>query len=226
MKKVKWLYSELGHSIEELSDIFKSNQYSNAHGRGLILSSRNRESLSGRYIEKIVKVSRIVDPFGEETYQELTSYYTCNFQIQAKSSLLCIIDPPRTIRNFVSYLHSLLGLGLVISEVTVDPYEWLMAIDTKLKIPAVTNITATGIRMSEHGLAKVNVAGKKDVRADFFELLNNRRYKIDCLKFELEYEENITIKCELTKLGSCSFKAYNSEEVLNDLRISLEKVCN
>lgn len=224
MIKAKWLYSELPLSLELVTTILLSEQYSDNKGEGFLLSSSGKQYLSGRYIEKVIGKSIIIDPFGNQSEQETVAYYTCKFSWQNGSKLLCITEPPRSLRKFIAKLHSLLGLGLVIADITIDPLKWLQQIESQLGITTITHVSSFGIHTPVGGLAKIIVSGKKDIRADFEELISNRRHKIDNIKFALKYSNDIQASVELTRTGSCKLNSYNHNEILEKFRLCLEEI--
>jgi hypothetical protein len=224
MVKAKWLFSELPLSLDLVTTLLLSEQYTDDKGEGFLLSSSGKQFLSGRYIEKIIGKSIITDPFGNQSEQETVTYYTCKFSWQNGSKLLCIIEPPRSLRKFLAKLHSLLGLGVVIADITIDPLKWLQQIENQLGITTITHISSFGIHTPVGGLAKISVSGKKDIRADFEELISTRRHKIENVKFELKYSNDIQALVELTKTGSCKLKSYNHNEILEKFRLCLEAI--
>lgn len=224
MVKAKWLYSELPLSLDQITTLLLAEQYSDDKGEGFLLSSSGKQFLSGRYIEKTIGRSIVIDPFGNQSEQETVAYYTCKFSWQNGSKLLCITEPPRSLRKFLAKLHSLLGLGVVIADITIDPLEWLQKIESQLGITTITHISSFGIHTPVGGLAKISVSGKKDIRTDFDELISNRRHKVENVKFNLIYNNDIKASVELTRAGNCKLKSYNHNEILDKFRLCLEGI--
>ncbi|PVZ69723.1 hypothetical protein [Pelagibaculum spongiae] len=224
MIKAKWLYSELPLSLDIVTTRLLAEQYSDDKGEGFLLNSSGKNFLSGRYIEKIIGKSIVTDPFGNQSEQTTVAYYTCKFNWQNGSKLLCITEPPRSLRKFLAKLHNLLGLGVVVADIDVDPLKWLQQIESQLGRTTITHISSLGIHTPVGGLAKISVSGKKDIRTDFEELISNRRHKIDNVKFNLKYSNDIQALVELTGAGSCKLKSYNHKEILEKFRLCLELI--
>ncbi|WP_067221117.1 hypothetical protein [Marinomonas gallaica] len=222
MMKAKWLYSELPISLGELSQLMKKNQYSESTGSGFLLSTSTSKKLVGKYIEKVILKNLVEDPFGEISEVESINYYTCQFNWSDESHFMYISEPPRSLKKFSNKLHSLTGLGLVLSELSVAPECWLRRIEEEADEVKIFQISSYGIRTSLNSTAKIVVSGKTDVREAFAELVSDKRYLTDSIKFEAEFE-GMTVKGELTKSGSCRLTSPNLSFVLEKLRASLEK---
>lgn len=221
MIKAKWLYSELPISINQLARLMKGHQYNESTGSGFLLSTSYSNRLIGKYIEKVVQISVIEDPFGVTSEVESISYYTCNFDWILDSNYLLIMEPPRSLRKFVNKLHDLTGLGLVISELNVCPKDWLLAIEKQADTTQVLQISAFGIKSSQTSTAKISVKGSSDVREAFSSIISNRRYLIDSIMFESNFG-SLTVKGELTKVGGGRIKTTNSAFALDIFRDALE----
>lgn len=222
MIKAKWLYSEIPTSLRQLSELMLASQYSEKSGSGFLLSTATEDTLSGRYIEKVINRSIIEDPFGEISEVHTVSYYTCRFNWRSDSKLLCITEPPRSLRKFINCLHDILGLGLVVAEMTVCPDKWLSEIEKRGTNLTVTKLSSFGINTPHESLAKIAVTAKKDVRNDFYELIGQRQHKVDCVCFSIDYSNDIHAACELLKTGACKVKSSSPSFVLDELRHTLE----
>lgn len=222
MKKAKWLYFELPISLCELSKLMKENQYTESLGSGFLLSTSTHSKLVGKYIEKVIQKTVVEDPFGGISEVESTNYYTCQFNWSAESNFMYISEPPRSLRKFSNKLHSLTGLGLVLSELNVAPERWLGLIEKEADKVSILQISAYGIRTSQSSTAKIAVTGTDDIRAAFADLVSDKRYLTDSIKFEAVFQ-GMTVKGELTKAGVCRLKSPNLSFILEKLRDSLEK---
>lgn len=222
MIKAKWLYSELPVPLCQLSKLMKEHQYTESSGTGFLLSTSSASKLAGKYIEKIVQKTLVEDPFGGVSEIESISYYTCQFNWSSESNYMYISEPPRSLRKFSNKLHCLTGLGLVLSEVNVAPERWLGLIEDCADSIRILQISSYGIRTSQSSAAKILVAGTKDVREAFSSMVADKRYLVDSIKFEAEFE-SLVVKGELTKSGVCRLKSPNMSFILDKLRNSLEK---
>ncbi|EMI4223255.1 MULTISPECIES: hypothetical protein [Vibrio harveyi group] len=220
MIKAKWLYSKLPLSLRQLSKLMKEEQYSDASGCGFLLSTSTDSKLVGKYIEKMTLKTVVEDPFGNISEVETVSYYTCHFNWSSESNYMFVLEPPRSLRKFINRIHNLTGFGIVFSEVNVSPQLWLELIEREADLVRVFQISASGIKAASDASASFVVTGKSDVKKAFFDLIGDKRYLVDSVKFEAYFDE-ITIKGELTKFGVSRVKSTNSTFVLEKLRESL-----
>lgn len=222
MMKAKWLYSELPISLRELSILMKKYQYTDSSGSGFLLSASTATKLVGKYIEKVILKNVVEDPFGGISEVESINYYTCQFNWSAESHFMYISEPPRSLRKFSNKLHGMTGLGLVLSELNVAPERWLEHLEDEADNVRILQISSYGIRTSMNSTAKITVSGSDDVREAFAELVFDKRYLTDSIKFEAEFE-GMTVKGELTKSGVCRLNSPNLSFILEKLRNSLAK---
>ncbi|MBB1317824.1 hypothetical protein H5123_09235 [Shewanella sp. SR43-4] len=224
MLKAKWLYSELPVSLSELATLLSGEQYNDKKGYGFKLQEFNSGQLSCQYTEKLETVSIVTDPFGIESEQVVVSYYTCKFSLFADSHLMCVFDPPRSLRKFIAKLHEVLGFGFVLADITINPFDWVDSLANELGKPIITHVASSGIRTDNDGLAKISVSSRKDSRKDFNEMVSNRRHSIDTVKFKLNSERFPDTVCEMTKSGSCKINGYGNSELIQYFRVHLDQV--
>jgi len=225
MKKIRWLFAEWPLPISNISKKLLSNQYSERKGQGFLLSSTGNNRITGKYVEKTTKKSVIVDPFGNETESIITSYYVSKFKIESSSRFLELSDPPRSLRRFISELHILLGLGLELSELSVDPLFWLDNIESSLAPVTVTHISSSGIRVPKYGLAQISVSGKKDIRQEFSKLIDGKPCNIDSIKF-VGHIGNCHVSTELSKTGAAKISGHVYDGFIDGLKMCLENSIN
>ena len=221
MKTIRWLHTKWPSSFSNISKKLLSNQYSHRTGKGFLLTSSGSRNISGKYIEKSTVKSVILDPFGNETESINTTYYVSNFAFESSSSLLALTTPPRSLRKFLSELHSLFGLGLELSDVSVDPMIWLNNIESLLSPVTVKHISASGIMVPKDGLAKISVSGKKDIRKEFRKLVGEKKHNIDSIKFNGSINE-CHLSGEISKTGTARISGNIYSGFIEEVRDCLE----
>lgn len=221
MKRTKWLSIKLPIPLSDISLKLLQNQYSEKNGEGVILSSSTGNLVSGKFIEKSTILARTTDPFGNVNESIVTSYYVSNFKITDSTPFIEIIDPPRSLKKFTNYFHTLFGLGLVIAELKIDPLHWLTHLENELCELSVVHIAASGITVPQNGLAKISISGKKDIRAEFEEMLGNKYRIIDSIKF-MGTVSDCVITGELTKIGGAKVTGHLYDGLFDSLRNCLE----
>lgn len=222
MVKVKWLYSELPLTLVELSKLMKNQQYSEENGWGFLLSVSTSKKLSGKYIERLVQKTAVEDPFGKILEVESVSYYTCQFNWCSESNYMYITNPPRSLKKFLNKLHNMTGLGFVLSEISVALENWTNLLEKEANYLNIVHLSSYGIRISKDSTAQVIVRGINDVRSELSSIVLNKKYFIDSVKFNAEFD-NLEVVGELSKSGGCKLKSANSNFILELLRNTLEQ---
>lgn len=223
MYKVRWLQSEFPVPFDEVSSVISKNKYNDSIGNGFILSKKNQSALKGRFVEKRVDKVVTIDPFGSEIESTEVTYYTCRFELSSKNNLITIFEPPRTLRSFMSKMHELFGLGVVIAELKVKPLHWLDEIKSDFDKVTVKHISAFGMRVPPNGLAKLSVSGKADIRQEFNSLVGSNFHSIDCVKFECRFQD-VFYSVELNKTGSLKIKNNPPDDMLELCKCYLHQI--
>lgn len=224
MLTVRWLKIIIPITLRVLSEKMLSNQYTDDSGKGFLLSSTISNRVSGKYIEKIINKSTVIDPFGNETESVTTDYYVLNFTFD-DSNYLEIKNPPRSMKKFISNLRDLVGLGLEVSEVSIDPLEWVNNIENSMFPVVVKHISASGIVVPKNALAKISISGEKDIRDEFDSMIGSKHRKIDSIKFISSYDDR-QVTAELTNTGAIKFSGHTHDSFLYDVRKCLGDAIN
>jgi len=221
MRTIRWLNVSFPTTLSSITKGFLANQYTDSKGRGFLLSSSGSRKISGKYIEKTVDKMVVIDPFGKETESSSITYYISKFTIENASNILELDSPPRSLRKYISELHQIIGLGLELSDIQVDPLVWLENIEKLLSPVIVKSISASGIMVPKDGLGKVSVSGKKDIRNEFNKLIGNKKRNIDSIKF-FGVINNCHISAELIKTGTVRVSGQLYDGFIREIRTCLE----
>ena len=222
MYKTRWLKVEWPLPISRVSKLLLSEQYSDTKGSGFLLSASGAKRVSGKYVEKLTTNAVHLDPFGNEVESILTSYYESHFSFGASTSLFELREPPRSIRKLIGALHSLVGLGLELSELTVDPLIWLKCFEQTYTPVLVTQISSSGIRVPKNGIAKISVSGKKDIRAEFWALVGKKKHIVESVRFIGEIND-CRVAIELTKAGVARINGQVFDGLIDGVKECLEE---
>jgi len=222
MKTIRWLKVKWPLPLIEVSKRLLSNQYDEDRGRGFILTSSGKHRVSGKFVEKITKPTIIVDPFGNETESQTIIYYVSRFSFNSLSELMELESPPRSIRKLISELHSVIGLGMELSDIKVDPLVWLQKLEALHSPVLVRHISSSGITVPKNGLAKISVSGKKDIRDEFARLIGKKTCVIDLVKFSGVFKQ-CSIKSEISKSGTIRYSGHVYDGFKEDIKECLER---
>ncbi len=221
MRTIRWLNATFPSTFSNITKGLLANQYTDLKGRGFLLSSSGGRKISGKYIEKTVDKIVVIDPFGEETESSSITYYISKFTIENSSNILELDSPPRSLRKYTSELHRIIGLGLELSDIQVDPLIWLENIEKLLSPVTVKSISASGIMVPKDGLGKVSVSGVKDIRSAFNKLIGDKKRNIDSVKF-FGVINDCHISAELIKTGTVRISGQLYDGFIGEIRTCLE----
>lgn len=221
MKTIRWLKVKWPLPLFEISKLLISNQYDQEKGRGFVLSSTGKNKISGKYVEKIIEPTIILDPFGNETKSQVVTYYVSKFSFNSTSSLMELESPPRSIRKLISELHSIIGLGMELSDIKVDPLVWLQKLEALHSPVLVRHISSSGITVPKNGIAKISVSGKKDIRGEFDRLIGEKSRVIDVVKFSGVFKQ-CNINAEASKSGTIKYSGHIYDGFIEEVKKCLE----
>ena len=222
MKTIRWLKVKWPLQLLEVFRLLLSNQYDQEVGRGFLLSSSGKNKISGKYVEKIIEPTVIVDPFGNESKSQVVTYYVSKFSFSSTSSLMELESPPRSIRKLITELHSIVGLGMELSDIKVDPLVWLQELESLHSPVLVRHISSSGITVPKNGIAKISVSGKKDIRGEFERLVGKKSRVIDVAKFSGVFNQ-CSINAELSKSGTIKYSGHIYDGFREEVKKCLEQ---
>lgn len=222
MKTIRWLKVKWPLQLVEISKLLLSRQYDEERGRGFVLSSSGKNRISGKYVEKIINPTVIVDPFGNETETQIVTYYVSKFSFNSSSSLMELESPPRSIRKLVTELHSIVGLGMELSDIKVDPLVWIQELEALHSPVLVRHISSSGITVPKSGVARISVSGKNDIRGEFDRLVGKKTRVIDVVKFNGVFKQ-CNINAEASKSGTIKYYGHIYDGFREDVKECLER---
>ncbi|AIR86015.1 hypothetical protein [Pantoea rwandensis] len=204
--RVKYNRLKSNLSIDEMFLLIKSHPYSQSQGHGYSNTSLKNDKILSTYTEEKININFSVDPYGNENSQELLTYESFEFSISKitnKLYLLCIINPPKSLRPLTDKLSSIskykIGFGLV--DIQIDEYIKVLHSNYHLNLINIKKVKISSLVINDNAKASIEITSKKNAISDIESIINNRGYSLDKVKasgFLLEE------KCEfeLSRSGS------------------------
>jgi hypothetical protein len=191
MIRYKWLFADWNTPVNIISSMMLASQFTESSSEGFILSRANNLAIEGQFVQKNDYILKQVSPLGEQIETQRIEYYVVTFSISSKTHIgLELIDPPRTLRPFISRLHEMMGLGMTIKDISVNPLSWSEQIERAAKYFLVTEIQAGEIGISDKSFVKVIANSNSDIREDFFKFVGNKKYEIQQVKLRVESQND------------------------------------
>lgn len=164
MKKIKWMLLNVSLSILDIASKLKLHSYSDDKGTGFIFEKVRNDEIKGKYVEKITYQDTVPSLYGEQETFERIEYRIVDFYINENSlPIFAIINPPRTLKPFAGSLVKILGLGVSLEEIVIEPMRWVDSIGKLIPVDLV-QIELSQIKVDEHAIAKMQVSSSRDLR--------------------------------------------------------------
>jgi hypothetical protein len=198
MIRYKWLFADWNTPINIISSMMLASQFTESSNEGFILSRANSLEIEGQFIQKSEYIFTQTSPLGEQIETQRIEYYVVSFSITHRVNIgLELIDPPRTVRPFISRLHKMMGLGMTVKDSFVNPLSWSEHIEKAAERFWITEIQAGNIGISDDSVVKITANGSSDVREDFFDFIDGRQHEIQCVKVNVISEEDRDNACSI-----------------------------
>lgn len=169
--RIRWLNVKCNvqKPLERITEGMYDDEYTLGASSGFITKRVTSSFVQGQYVERFQRKIQLIDPLGTEYSTDTIEYIITDFKFFVDSPEIEILNAPRSIAPAINQIANILGLGSVITPVSVSPSSWLEYAEGLNNI-CVKNAQFSRISLAENVSAKVQITGTVDVRS-FFELL-------------------------------------------------------
>ncbi|MWL89779.1 hypothetical protein [Cupriavidus sp. SW-Y-13] len=176
MAKTKWIEMHLGLGVRALAARLAKSAFTLESGLGFELLEVLNKRIEGRFIERFVQREAIEDPFGDIRHVESVRYTIFRFHMLAVSGgryVIVLIDPPRSVRSFVSVLSDAVEAGLSVEAMRFDVLALLDVLRTAPPFGhlVVRKVKAAGALLGGHASVRLELQSQgnasDDLRAAF-----------------------------------------------------------
>jgi len=185
VKKYKPYSADWPVSLRNLAQALNRNSYSNRKQSGFIIDQTRKTAVNARFIEKLVRVRTITDPYGKTTEEKLVDFHVTEMQLKLGPVGLELINPGRSSKPLVASLNSAMQEFVAISALSVNLHEWSRLIAKRCSSDyVVSQIRMTGVRISSEAVANVNVKGSRNLQKSVDEYFSGSTGCVDRLAVE------------------------------------------
>lgn len=164
-RRLKWFRLPIERpQLRNLANAMTGLPYNARRGHGFVLSEVRPSSISGRHVEKVEREIAGIDPFGEETKQTITTFVHSLFTVSTSAPGLEVVDAPRSLKMLISQLSALADFEVALTEVDVDPIDWLSHIEAHDVRAVVKEVEYADIAFRGGTTGALTVRGATDVR--------------------------------------------------------------
>lgn len=204
-KRIKLIRMKTGLNIEDLYSYFQKTQFLTESSYGFLNFELDKLKIYSTYVEKESMYQEFTDPLGEIYEQTLITYNTFDFTVEPLSNnvlLLSIINPPRTIKNFIDKISSDLNYLVTFSSVEISINKLLEQLpsNNSISLLRVKKLKVSGVKLNDSSMASIEITSKENAIHDLSDYTKNARYVIDKIKGSM-FIENNNMNFEIAKTG-------------------------
>lgn len=185
--KVKYVDITLPESLDSAVKRLLSCSYVRGGSDGYEMISNSRSEFSAKYIKSFQIVDKVVDPFGEEEEVITKNYLIVPFAVSEISGgyVMRIENPPRSVRDLIRSLASVLGFGFSVAERNFDLLSVWFRIEQSLKRnrPKMLGISLSNVKIGEGATAKIEMVSSDNAYVAATEQFGNT-FSIDKIKIQ------------------------------------------
>lgn len=188
MLRSKWLRFNCALDFKSLLSAIQRRQFDSSDGLGFELVSRGASNLKARFIERLLTIESVTDPYGVVTELMTTRYNTISFQLHfcpagSFKYVLEITSPPRSVRPLVTALDSLSN-GVTVGELDLNLLDVYRKLRIESKSVRIARLKVSKLRLTPDSEAKVDFTSLHDAYTDFTKVFGGIAVEVEKLKFE------------------------------------------
>lgn len=188
MIKYRWYLLRSDFSLLQIAKRFRNQYLTDERAFGFMRSPNEDypERLHFRHVRRTKIQFTVADRSGgalQQTFETLSTVEIQLFEVN-KHVWLRVENPPRSLRDLLGDIETVLGLGISITPISFDLKQQRRALR---RVDSIQMVAFKGIGSSaEHkALARFEVASKEGVDPDRLDFLSHLEFKIDHATFEV-----------------------------------------
>lgn len=181
-KRLRWLKIPVisRSALAKVLASLRADEFTEESTAGFIVERSTKDLIEAKFIEKIVRVERYQDPFGNQTEVEKVEYNQTRFLLSTDNELLEILDSPRKLGPTLNAL-SIHIPSISVSPLAIDVVAWLGSIEKSIESAEVHAAMIGNVALSNHVMAKIALKGMSGVIESAKMVLKGRRYSFSML---------------------------------------------
>ncbi|WP_156811248.1 hypothetical protein [Cupriavidus sp. USMAHM13] len=193
MAKTKWIEMHLDLGVRALAARLAESAFTLESGLGFELLEVRSKRIEARFIERFVQRETLEDPFGEIRHVESVRYNIFRFYLLAISGgryLIVLIDPPRSVRSFVTVLSDVVETGMSVEAVRFDVLALLNVLRAAPQAGhlVVRKVKAAGALLGGHASVRLELQSQGNASDDLRAAFPKFKPVIDRVCFQFVHE--------------------------------------
>jgi hypothetical protein len=193
-RRIRWMIVDPCDKgiYDKIVEGINSDQFTAKASSGFLLDSSRGDFVKARFVERNEIVEKFTDPFGNESEIKRTEYSQLAFRLQKQAPQLEIYDAPRQINAFVNRLGEFTRGTAAIYSPDVSVSAWLRAFSELEFSVIVTGALIVDLELGESVLAKIALAGERDVRKYIGNVAAGRKYQLSQIVATVKFRDSDT----------------------------------
>lgn len=218
-ERLKWFKADrvTAASLKNAARQMLQWKYSDESGWGFLLNETRRESVQGRFIERLVLKEDVIDPGGNSLHYERVLFQETHFLLQTQFPHLELRDSPRSVSTFLSQLGRAFDFDIAVAPIEIDLLRFVAVLSRRLEKVTVSRITVSNIRLSEGIEAKCVLVGENDVREQISTITGRRKFKVASIGLTFSIHET-ELRSEMSSDGRITVAMDMTEEIRTEIR--------
>lgn len=214
LMKLKFFKFQKSYSINTLVNAINKFQYTESNQIGFDISSYDATSINARFIEKVMVLEVITNPYGASEEIELTRYNSFEFSIFIfeKHCFLKIYNCPRSLKKLIEQFSKCLSDNFSLNVIKPNIEEFYKYINNSQQVSRINvlKLNVTSIPLSEKSNAKMEILSNENAYYEFKDNTNYTKYSIEKIKLKIRFKNDFTI------VNISSSGVYEFSEIFED----------
>ena len=182
----------------------ESESFSEETGRGVRLTKATSGLIEGRYIHRFAYEEQEFSPSGSASTVERMGFALTSFSLRPSSCGLVIVDPPRSVSEFMMFLSILLDHDVSVQVPRLNLISFKRLVESEIGHCNVRAVKIVGAQLAENVIADIAVSDQVDALARMLKLYPQHKASIGKIDMVLPDLPRAKSRLTVSKTGSVS----------------------
>lgn len=180
----------------------ESESFSEETGRGVSLTRATSSLVEGRYIQRFAYEEQEFSPSGGSSTVERMGFALTSFSLRPTSCGIAIVDPPRSISDFVMFISMLLNDDVSVQVPRLNLISFKRLVEAEVGRCHVRAVKIAGAQLAENVIADIAVTDQLDALARALRLYPQHRACIGKIDMVLPDLPSTRSRLTVSRTGS------------------------
>jgi len=219
MTRYRWFDFKTRLSPSELAGRLKDRPYTDEKGDGFVLDQFRPDFVVASYIERVIRIEDVTDPFGRSHRYERTEYDRQSFRVLDHGSTIEMVNPSRSSNTLITRLLEITDFDVTISPISIDPMHWWSRFSSLSSVQGeLDRVEVRNLRVGTGALAHIKIEGVGDVADALRRMVDLGTSTFDKVRVRFPLKSGWVL---MTSNAAVEIKSALEAELLDGLRRSL-----